>query len=72
MMDWYQVIVIIFGNIAWVLPMFLWLRSEANSDRKELVNIILEVKDEQKNFHGRLCILEERYLQLMQKYFERK
>ncbi len=22
MMDWYQVLVVIFGNIAWVLPMF--------------------------------------------------
>ena len=27
---------------------------------------------EMKDFHGRLCALEERYFQLMQKYLEKK
>lgn len=27
---------------------------------------------ESKEFHGRLCTLEERYLQMMQKWMERK
>ncbi len=27
---------------------------------------------ETKDFHGRICTLEERYLQLMQRYFENR
>lgn len=66
-MEWYHVIAMIFGNVAWSLPMFLWLRSEANSDRRDIVNILMEMKDEMKDFHGRLCRLEERYLDLREK-----
>lgn len=70
-MSWIQVLVIAFGNLAWVLPMFLWLRSEANADRRDIVNLIIEMKNESsrfredmaketKEFHGRLCAIEER------------
>lgn len=30
------------------------------------------ISKEMKDFHGRLCILEERYIQLMQRIFEKK
>lgn len=33
--------------------------------------IAQKFNDETKEFHGRLCTLEERYLQMMQKIFER-
>lgn len=66
------------GNAAFIIPMFLWVRSEANSDRREtraiqaedrkelisLVRTIQEdvraIQDEIKDFHGRLCAIEER------------
>lgn len=66
-MEWYHVVAMIFGNVAWSLPMFLWLRSESNADRRDLVNILLEMKEEMKDFHGRLCKLEERYLDMRER-----
>jgi hypothetical protein len=42
------------------MTLFLWLRKEANADRKELSNGISESKKESREFHGRLCTLEEK------------
>ena len=60
-MDWLQVLTII-GSTA---GLFFWARSESNADRRETNNLIKEIKDEMKDFHGRLCTLEERYLQII-------
>jgi hypothetical protein len=59
-MEWSQVLAIILGNAGVFLPIFFWLRSEANADRRDIVNILLEMKEEMKDFHGRLCAIEER------------
>jgi hypothetical protein len=59
-MNWDQVLAIIGGNAAMFLPLFFWLRSEANSDRRDIVKILFEMKEETKDFHARLCIIEER------------
>jgi len=59
-MTWIQILVIAFGNLAWVLPLFMWMRSEANADRRDIVNLIISIKEENKDFHGRLCAIEER------------
>jgi hypothetical protein len=62
-MDWAQilgiVLSIISGNAAIFLPIFFWIRSEANSDRRDIVKILIEMKNEMKDFHGRLCAIEE-------------
>lgn len=42
------------------LPIFFWLRIEANADRRDILNIIREIQVEMKEFHGRLCAIEER------------
>jgi hypothetical protein len=66
-MDWSQVFTIIGANIA----LFFWLRTEANADRRQmqsevsadrrdLLQLIREIKDELKDFHGRMCSIEER------------
>ena len=66
-MDWTQVLTIIGANIA----IFFWLRTESNSDRRQiqqetsadrrdLLQLIREIKEELKDFHGRLCSIEER------------
>lgn len=57
-MNWIQVLTIVLANIGWCTTMFLWLRKEANADRKELAAGISEGKKESKEFHGRLCVLE--------------
>lgn len=66
-MEWSQVLGIVFGNAAMFLPVFLWLRTEANADRREanedrryMLNILNEMKEEMKEFHGRLISLEQR------------
>jgi hypothetical protein len=62
--NWIQVITIIGANFGLTLTMFLWIRKEANADRRELAGAILSFKDtvlsESKDFHGRLCAIEEK------------
>jgi len=66
-MDWTQVLTIIGSNIG----LILWARSESRSDYRHLESKTLEliqgIKDdvkaihlEIKDFHGRLCSLEEK------------
>jgi len=50
-----------------VVGLFAWNRSEANSDRREaasdrkdILNLIKAIETEMKDFHGRLCAIEER------------
>ena len=57
-MEWYHVLSIILGQAAIYLPMFFWLRTESNADRREITSILLEMKDEMKDFHARLCVIE--------------
>ena len=59
-MDWLQILVLLGGNLALILPLWLWNRSEANADRRDIMNILIEMKEEMKDFHGRLCAIEER------------
>jgi hypothetical protein len=71
MMDWTQVLAIMGANIGVMLPMFFWLRSEANADRRrsddqmsetwhEIVVLRQDMNTEMRDFHGRLCAIEER------------
>lgn len=56
---------------ALIVTLFLWNRSEANSDRRDIVNLIIAIKEdaanfrkemavESREFHARLCVIEER------------
>lgn len=60
-MDWSQVFTVIGANII----LFFWLRTEASADRRQmqqeasadrrdLLQLIREIKDELKDYHGRL------------------
>jgi hypothetical protein len=60
-MDWYQVLAIAGSTIG-----ASWMMHRENV--KERDERALEMKD----FHGRLCTLEERYLQIMQRRLEEK
>lgn len=55
-MDWTQVLTIVGSNIA----LFLWARNESRSDYRETRQIIETIQMEIKDFHGRLCALEEK------------
>ena len=60
-MDWTQILALILGNGAIVVPLFLWNRSEANADRRDMMNLISAIKDEMKDFHGRLEKLDAEF-----------
>lgn len=59
-MDWTQVLTILGTNIA----LFLWTRSESRADHRALESwtkdMLKSIHDEMKDFHGRLCAIEER------------
>lgn len=55
-MDWIQFALFFVG----VGGLWLWSRSEANADRRDIMNLLKEMKDEMKDFHGRLIAIEER------------
>lgn len=60
------IILAIIGSTFGIITVLIWLRTEANADRREISSILIELKDESKDFHGRLCRLEERYLQILE------
>lgn len=59
-MEWYHVLGIVLGNMAIVLPLWLWARAESRADNRYILSLIEAIKDEMKDFHGRLCAIEER------------
>lgn len=70
-MEWSHVLGIVLGNAAWTLPMFFWNRAEARADarhnaqevkelRRELIDVMRSIDQEMKDFHGRLCAIEEK------------
>jgi len=58
-MEWYQLGTIVGAN----LGMFLWSVKLSRADFLHTVRIIEEIKKESRDFHGRLCGLEEKYKQ---------
>jgi hypothetical protein len=60
-MDWLQAIMIAGSTIG----ACYWMHKE-NKQQSD------EFQKEMKDFHGRLCTLEERYLQMMQRLLEDK
>lgn len=61
-MDWIQFTIFVLGNMVFTLTLWLWNRTEANADRRDIMNLLKEMKEEMKDFHGRLCAIEERRL----------
>jgi hypothetical protein len=55
-MEWIQftLLLVTLGGL------FLWNRAEANSDRRMFYDLLHGMKEEMKDFHGRLCAIEER------------
>lgn len=59
-MDWMQFATFMIGNIVFTLTLWLWNRSESRSDMRAIVALISSINAEIKDFHGRLCAIEER------------
>jgi hypothetical protein len=59
-MDWTQFSLFLIANIVFTLTLWLWSRSESRNDHRQIIDLITAIKDEMKDFHGRLCAIEER------------
>jgi len=62
-MDWIQFslfLISIIGMWGWLRSDLNLLRSESAADRRDMLQIIRSIQDEIKDFHGRLCAIEER------------
>ena len=46
--------------LASFVGLFFWSRSESRADNRRIEDLISAIKDEMKDFHGRLCALEEK------------
>lgn len=60
MMDWLQVLTLFFANAG----LIIWFRSESRTDWRhmdaKLDAYMKQSQQEMKDFHGRLCAIEER------------
>lgn len=70
-MDWPQLLALIFGNAAIVIPLFVWNRTESRNDWRHMDNkleiyksetnaLIEAIRQDIKDFHGRLCEIEQK------------
>lgn len=66
-MDWIQFATFLIVNGVFTLTLWLWNRSESRADNREIVALIRSIQDEMKDFHGRLCAIEERKIRLLEK-----
>lgn len=55
-MDWMQFTIFVGSTVG----LFFWNRAESRADFRMLMTVIHEMKDEMKDFHGRLCAIEEK------------
>lgn len=65
-MDWMQVLALVIGNGALVIPLFLWNRAESRADIRHMDNKLDAIREltyaihtEMKDFHSRLCSIEQ-------------
>ena len=55
-MDWSQALAIIASNFV----LFLWARSESRQETRMILRMVDAIQKEIKDFHGRLCAIEEK------------
>lgn len=62
-----NILMIVLGNAAFIIPLFLWNRAESRADIRHMDNkleatreLVHAIHSEVKDFHNRLCAIEER------------
>jgi len=62
-----SVLELVIGNAAVIFPLFLWVRSESRADSRHTDaklestrELVRAIHDEVKDFHGKICAIEER------------
>lgn len=62
-MDWSQALMIggmFAANIITVITLFVHSDTKTENNRKETAALLKAIHDEMKDFHGRMCAIEER------------
>jgi hypothetical protein len=63
-MDWIQFAIFLIVNLGFTLTLWLLNRAEGRADFRSLETFtkenILAIREEMKDFHGRLCAIEEK------------
>jgi hypothetical protein len=60
MLNFTDILTLILGNAALIIPLFLWNRSESRADARMMLGMVQAIQKEIQDFHGRLCTIEER------------
>lgn len=55
-MDWIQLATLFAANAS----LIMWFRAESRADHRQVIGLIMSIQQEIKDFHGRLCAIEER------------
>lgn len=71
-MEWLQAFMIAGSTIGACYWMHRENKQTSDAFRMEIKSLGNEIQREMKDFHGRLCTLEERYIQMMQRLLEGK
>lgn len=53
---WMQIISLFLANAG----LIVWFRAESRSDHRQCIELIIAIKEEMKDFHARLCVIEDR------------
>lgn len=62
-MEWTQfalLLISIGGMFAWLRSDIALNRAEAANDRRDILHLMRSIQEECRDFHGRLCTIEER------------
>lgn len=63
-MAWEQFLILLitlFGMFYWLKNDSQNMKEEMSADRRDMLTLLRGIQDEMKDFHGRLCTIEERY-----------
>lgn len=59
-MDWTQFTTFMIANIVFTLTLWLWNRAESRNDMRAMLTLVTAIQSEMKDFHGRLCAIDEK------------
>lgn len=62
-MEWVQFIIFFVG----IFGLFIWNRTESRADIRHMDTRLRAIEDEIKDFHGRLCAIEERKIKILER-----
>jgi hypothetical protein len=53
--SWVQICSLFVANAG----LILWFRAESRADHRQCIDLVIAIQNEMKDFHGRLCKIEE-------------